>query len=111
MNDVWTQFATYGTAPADPVAASEATAERRERTWHACCQAGRCRYNAPTDQENPPPVDSTTHCGGYHGTRYQDLDTGRITWRWRPCARHLAWWEARKASRPSRRRRNGGYDE
>jgi hypothetical protein len=79
-----------------PLEISLETSARRERVWHAACLAGRCRYNTGVEQENPASVDVTNTCGGYHGTKYTDLETGQVSWRWRPCGRHLAWWEKRK---------------
>ena len=68
---------------------------KRERVWHAACQLGKCRYaNADPKREDVPSVDSTTTCGGYHGAKYVSA-SGEVTWRWRPCIRHLAWRKAR----------------
>lgn len=85
-------------------------AQARERVWHAACQAGRCRYAAAdVRDENPPPIDSTTNCGGYHGQKYTNSDGGPALWRWRPCVRHLDWWERRKVwLRAQRERAQGG---
>lgn len=85
---------------------------KRERVWHQACQLGKCRYaGADPKREDQPSVDSTTTCGGYHGQKYAELD-GTITWRWRPCVRHLAWRKARIAwlatQRASSRRRLEG---
>jgi hypothetical protein len=77
----------------------------RERVWHAACQLGRCRYaTADVAHDQPPWVDSTETCGGYHGSRVLHAETGEATWHWRPCVRHLAWWERRKAFRANEKR-------
>lgn len=116
MRDVWQQFATPGVGGtvSEYAAYDDVKQGERDRRWRAACQAGRCRYVAGVEHENPPAVDTTTTCTGIHGTRYRDLDGGHVTWRWHPCPRQQAWWERRqehlRITRPSKRR-SGGYEE
>ena len=81
----------------------EIVAATREAVWHRACLAGQCRYGASVGvrDANPPAVDSTTTCGGYHGT--QGLETPATgsgpfvtVWRWRPCGRHQEWQQRRR---------------
>jgi hypothetical protein len=101
-------FARLGVVPNDrtPLEHREATNAAREAVWHAACQRGSCRYATDdVSQKDPPPVDSTLVCGGYHGTRTILAETGEVLWRWRPCRRHLEWFERRKVY--ARREREG----
>jgi hypothetical protein len=80
-----------------PMEQEDAIASVRSAVWRRACMLGTCRFAGDdVSHENPPPVDSTTTCGGYEGFRYTHA-TGEPYWRWRICARHRDWWERRQA--------------
>jgi hypothetical protein len=91
-------------AGADPLALREELTQRRAETWKAACAAERCRFMGRPryPRHEPDPIDSTTTCGGYVGIRHYEQEplpphAMIVVWRWRPCARQLAWAEEQKA--------------
>lgn len=90
-------FARMGVtaSPIDPAQYQDTVQTKREAVWHRACQLGQCRFALEdVTHQNPPAVDSTITCGGYHGERHVGADNV-VTWRWRICDRHRRWQERR----------------
>lgn len=106
-------FGKYGIAKPpegmSPQDVRDAQTARIEKRWHEACAVGRCAYAGLEETElHARSVDSTTHCGGWHGERRQDG-----SWWYRRCQRHEDWMQRRNAyvRRTQGKTPRKGYDD